>query len=87
MLSVTIAFTSSRMNACEYIVATNTPPYQPSPEFMMCPTRSESSAAAPGNPGDISPMKSASIWKSMSSASGLLCQCPEAGGASPRSRL
>ena len=39
-LSVTIAFMSSRTNACEYIVATKTPPYQPSPEFMMWPTRS-----------------------------------------------
>jgi hypothetical protein len=74
MLSVTIAVTSSRMNACEYIVATNTPPYQPSPEFMMWPTRSARPAAARASPGDIRPMKSASIWKSMSSASGLLRQ-------------
>ena len=86
-LSVTTALMSSRMNACEYIVATKTPPYQPSPEFMMWPTRSARPAAARGRPGDIRPMKSASIWKSMSSASGLLCQSPEAGGASPRSRL
>ena len=50
---------------------------------MMCPTRSAITAAAPGMPGLISPMKSASIWKSIASASGLFSQCPDAGGSIP----
>ena len=45
----------------------------------MWPTRSAIVAAAFGMPGDISPMKSDSIWKSMSSASGLLRQSPDCG--------
>ena len=44
-------------------------------------------SAALGSPGDIRPMKSRSIGKSMSSASGLLRQWPLSGGARPRSRL
>ena len=50
---------------------------------MMCPTVSANTAATCGIPGVISPMKSASIWKSIASASGLFSQWPEAGGSIP----
>src|SRR5579885_3390766 len=59
----------------------------PSPKFMTRPARQAMSLAACGNPGAIRPMKSLSIWKSMSLACTLYLGVPESVAGTPRPQV